>query len=176
MSHSDKCHLCLFVHWDIYCVRFVTNVLIILFMWPLNFPIVGRENNSCHVDDPLFVFQVSRSQFQDYCISHLDSLQSSPDQMREANQDQNHHDSLEDDSEFCDKKLLAINHLYNNSSEAILSVRGTVRGIRNRVRAGIKTFAPEKVTLAAIMVITVKPKWTFTNVASRSRKSYNQGP
>ena len=107
-----------------------------------------------------FVFQVSRSQFQDYCISHLDSLQSSPDQMREANQDQNHHDSLEDDSEFCDKKLLAINHLYNNSSEAILSVRGTVRGIRNRVRAGIKTFAPEKVTLAAIMVITVKPKWT----------------
>ena len=105
-----------------------------------------------------FVFQVSRSQFQDYCISHLDSLQSSPDQMREANQDQNHHDSLEDDSEFCDKKLLAINHLYNNSSEAILSVRGTVRGIRNRVRAGIKTFAPEKVTLAAIMVITVKPK------------------
>ena len=80
--------------------------------------------------------------------------------MREPNQDQNHHDSLEDDSEFCDKKLLAINHLYNNSSEAILSVRGTVRGIRNRVRAGIKTFAPEKVTLAAIMVITVKPKWT----------------
>ena len=127
-----------------------------------------------------FVFQVSRSQFQDYCISHLDSLQSSPDQMREANQDQNHHDSLEDDSEFCDKKLLAINHLYNNSSEAILSVRGTVRGIRNRVRAGIKTFAPEKVTLAAIMVITVKPKWTLLldhySVASRSRKSYHQGP
>ena len=98
-----------------------------------------------HVDDPFFVFQVSKSQFQDYCSSHLDSLESSPDQMREGNQHLHHHDSLEDDQEFCDKKLLAINHLYNNSSEAILSVRGTVRGIRNRVRAGIKTFAPEKV-------------------------------
>ena len=91
------------------------------------------------------MFQVSKSQFQDYCISHLDSLESSPDQMREGNQHPHHYDSLEDDQEFCDKKLLAINHLYNNSSEAILSVRGTVRGIRNRVRAGIKTFAPEKV-------------------------------
>ena len=47
---------------------------------------------------------------------------------------------------FCDKKLLAINHLYNDSSEAILSVRGTVRGIKNRVRAGIQTFAQEKVS------------------------------
>ena len=91
------------------------------------------------------MFQVSKSQFQDYCISHLDSLESSPDQMREGNQHPHHYDSLEDDQEFCDKKLLAINHLYNNSSEAILSVRGTVRGIRNRVRAGIKTFAPENV-------------------------------
>lgn len=51
----------------------------------------------------------------------------------------------EEDTAFCDKKLLAINHLYNDSSEAILSVRGTVRGIKNRVRAGIRTFAPEKV-------------------------------
>ena len=47
---------------------------------------------------------------------------------------------------FCDKKLVAINHLYNiQSSQAILSVRGTVRGIKNRVRAGIETFAGEKV-------------------------------
>ena len=53
----------------------------------------------------------------------------------------------EEDTAFCDKKLLAINHLYNDSSEAILSVRGTVRGIKNRVRAGIRTFAPEKVTI-----------------------------
>ena len=89
---------------------------------------------------------MSKSRFQDYCINHLDSLESSPDQMR-----QGHHlhdpyqDSLKDDPEFCDKKLLAINHLYNDSSEAILSLRGTVRGIRNRVRAGIRTFAPEKV-------------------------------
>ena len=128
----------------------------------------------------MFVFQVSKSQFQDYCISHLDSLQSSPDQMREANQDHPpHHDSLEDDAEFCDKKLLAINHLYNNSSEAILSVRGTVRGIRNRVRAGIKTFAPDKVMPASIMVITVKPKWTLLLdhycVASSEPKGYLQG-
>ena len=45
---------------------------------------------------------------------------------------------------FCDKKLQAINHLYNiDSSQTILSVRGTVRGIKNRVRAGIATFARE---------------------------------
>ena len=127
-----------------------------------------------------FVFQVSKSQFQDYCISHLDSLQSSPDQMTEANQDHPpHHDSLEDDDEFCDKKLLAINHLYNTSSEAILSVRGTVRGIRNRVRAGIKTFAPEKVITPSITVIRVKPKWTSLldhyDVALSERKDYLQG-
>ena len=52
----------------------------------------------------------------------------------------------ESSSMFCDKKLVAINHLYNiQSSQAILSVRGTVRGIKNRVRAGIETFAGEKV-------------------------------
>ena len=51
----------------------------------------------------------------------------------------------ESSSMFCDKKLVAINHLYNiQSSQAILSVRGTVRGIKNRVRAGIETFAGEK--------------------------------
>ena len=64
----------------------------------------------------------------------------------------------EEDTAFCDKKLLAINHLYNDSSEAILSVRGTVRGIKNRVRAGIRTFAPEKVT---IYIITCG-RFTFT--------------
>ena len=49
---------------------------------------------------------------------------------------------------FCDKKLVAINHLYNDdASEAILSVRGTVRGIKNRVRAGIQAFAQDKVKL-----------------------------
>ena len=64
----------------------------------------------------------------------------------------------EEDTGFCDKKLLAINHLYNDSSEAILSVRGTVRGIKNRVRAGIRTFAPEKVT---IYIITCG-RFTFT--------------
>ena len=49
---------------------------------------------------------------------------------------------------FCDKKLVAINHLYNNdASEAILSIRGTVRGIKNRVRAGIQAFAQDKVEL-----------------------------
>ena len=47
---------------------------------------------------------------------------------------------------FCDKKLVAINHLYNiNSSQTILSAKGTVRGIKNRVRAGIQTFAREEV-------------------------------
>ena len=52
----------------------------------------------------------------------------------------------ESSSMFCDKKLVAINHLYNiQGSQAILSVRGTVRGIKNRVRAGIETFAGEKV-------------------------------
>ena len=64
----------------------------------------------------------------------------------------------EEDTAFCDKKLLAINHLYNDSSEAILSVRGTVRGIKNRVRAGIRTFAPEKVT---IYILTCG-RFTFT--------------
>ena len=54
---------------------------------------------------------------------------------------------------FCDKKLVAINHLYNiQSSQAILSVRGTVRGIKNRVRAGIETFAGEKVGSWRIVV------------------------
>ena len=58
---------------------------------------------------------------------------------------------------MCDKKLLAINHLYNDeSSEAILSVRGTVRGIKNRVRAGIQTFALEKVKLKLIKIILIK--------------------
>ena len=85
-------------------------------------------------------------------------------------------ESYDDDDEFCDKKLLAINHLYNNSSEAILSVKGTVRGIRNRVRAGIKTFAPEKVifvigllTVADLVRYTVnteKPKWIITKLFS----------
>ena len=70
----------------------------------------------------------------------------------------------EEDTAFCDKKLLAINHLYNDSSEAILSVRGTVRGIKNRVRAGIRTFAPEKVTIYNLL--------TYHYHVSTSQRTY----
>jgi len=76
--------------------------------------------------------KVSKSKFEDYCCSLLE---------------EDHHQMKQNNSSdtLCDKKLLAINHLYNDeSSEAILSVRGTVRGIKNRVRAGIQTFALEK--------------------------------
>ena len=60
---------------------------------------------------------------------------------------------------FCDKKLVAINHLYNiQSSQAILSVRGTVRGIKNRVRAGIETFAGEKVRRRRRRCLVIKDK------------------
>ena len=88
-------------------------------------------------------FQVSKSNFQDYCCQHLGSLSSlSSDQMRSNNFSDKINSNI-----FCDKKLVAINHLYNDDAvdEAILSVRGTVRGIKNRVRAGIQTFAQEKV-------------------------------
>ena len=83
-------------------------------------------------------FQVSKSNFQDYCCQHLGSS----DQMRSNNFSDKINSNI-----FCDKKLVAINHLYNDDAvdEAILSVRGTVRGIKNRVRAGIQTFAQEKV-------------------------------